>query len=170
MARRSAMNERYQKNSLPPGKTRKSAAAAKPKRTASSGSTTSSSSSKGSSAKKREPLVMHPDTPEYKKWRRIWWACLVVAIVLSTVSWFVLRGGDANRTAGMVVLGAAYAAIAAALVVDWTRLRKIRAAWMAEQEKPTSKSAAKKAEKAAKAEAETTADESETPDDGDTES
>ena len=137
------MNERYQKNSLPEGKTRKSAAAAKPKRATSSGSTPvkSSSASKATGAtKKRQPLVLHPDTPQYKYWRRIWWAFLGTAIVLSTVSWFVMKEGAAQRQLGTWILGAAYGAIAAALFIDWTKLRKIRAAWLAEQKSSHSKS------------------------------
>lgn len=152
MARRSATNERYGKHTAPSGKTRKSAAAAKPKR-ANAGPSSSSKSSKSSAsgAKKREPLVYHPDTPEYKKWRRIWWGCLGAAIVLTTVSWFIMRGGPQYQTIGTVLLGLGYASIAAALYLDWTKLRKLRTQWIASGQAAEAGKAAEKAreEKAA---------------------
>lgn len=163
MARRSASNERYGKFTAPGGKTRKSAAAAKPKRAnAASPSSSKSSSSKGSGPKKREPMVYHPDTDEYRLWRRIWWACLGVAIVLTTISWFVMRAGTTYQMVGTVLLGAGYAAIAGALFIDFSKLRKLRQQWVASgkaveagkaaEQAKDDKAAQKAAQKAARAE------------------
>jgi len=115
----------------PAGKTRKSAAAAKPKRAnAGTGSTSKSGKSSKATTKKREPMVYHPQTAEYTKWRRIWWGCLGSAVVLTTISWFVMRSGAQYQTIGSVLLGLGYASIAAALYLDWTKLRKLRAQWV----------------------------------------
>lgn len=132
MARRSAANERYGKHTAPSGKTRKSAAAAKPKRAnAAAPPKPAKSSRPGRPAPaKREPMVYHPDTADYKLWRRIWWGFLGAAIVLTTVSWFVMRAGAQYQTIGTVILAFGYLSIGAALYLDWTKLRKIRAEWI----------------------------------------
>jgi len=131
MARRSPANERYGKNTAPAGKTRKSAAAAKPKRAnAATGSSRPSKSTKKSVPAKRDPLVYNPDTPEYKKWRRIWWACLGVAVAFTTASFFVMPPRGNQQQLGIILLGVGYGAIAVALFLDFTKLRKLRAEWL----------------------------------------
>lgn len=154
MARRSAMNERYQKNTLPSGKTRKSAAAAKPKR--STGTPSSAKSSKPKTAAKREPLIVNPPTPEFRFWRRIWWALLVVAFVITAASWFI-RDKLANPMWGNISLVAGYAAIFMALYIDWTKLRPMRQAWTNGGKEAAEKAAAEKA-RADKAAAKVAAD------------
>lgn len=123
------MNERYGKHTAPAGKTRKSAASAKPKRAISSG--TSGSASKAKPAASRGPRVsIHPPTPEYKRWRTIWWVLLGSAIVLSTLAWWLWQD-DAQRSVGNWVLGAGYAMIFAAIFVDWSKMRPLRKEWAA---------------------------------------
>lgn len=143
MARRSATNERYGKHTSPSGKTRKSAAAAKPKRAHAESSV---AAKKSSGSKPKSKFVLHPDTPEYKKWRRVWWALLISAMVLATAAWFLMKPGSEQREIGLGVLGAAYAMMAVAIYLDWSKLRKIRAAWNADGGKSAAKT--DKAEKA----------------------
>jgi len=125
------MNERYGKYTAPGGKTRKSAASAKPKRSAGgSASSGGSGSKKPSSAASRKPAVsIHPPTPEYKRWRTIWWVFLGGAIVLSTLAWWLWQD-DARRDIGNWVLGGGYAMIFAAIFIDWTKMRPLRKEWM----------------------------------------
>jgi hypothetical protein len=124
------MNERYGKHTAPSGKTRKSAAAAKPKRKAGTEAQRSSSKRPTSSAgKKRQRIVINPPTPEFKKWRRIWWVFLGLAIAFSTVAYFLWRDEE-MRAIGNWVLGAGYAMIAMALAIDWMKLRPLRRAWL----------------------------------------
>jgi len=104
------MNKRYQNASRsdePSGSTRKSAASAKIKRESPSKAKTSKAKPQtrrekfmakaradqaktkttSKSSTKREAPIM-PDTPEYKRWRRIWWVlilCAVVALVPSLI-------------------------------------------------------------------------------------
>ena len=94
MARRSPMNNRYQKGTEPKGVTRKSAASAKPKRAiGEQGSQSSNSKNKkgnknnSSTTKGAKSLLRAmPDTPEYKRYRKMWWYCLGAALVLLLLS------------------------------------------------------------------------------------
>lgn len=124
------MNERYGKHTAPSGKTRKSAAAAKPKRKAGTEAEKSGSKRpKSAASKKRERIIINPPTPEFKKWRRIWWVFLALAIVLSTAAYFMWRD-ESLRALGNWVLGTGYAMIAVALGIDWIKLRPLRRAWL----------------------------------------
>ncbi len=127
MARRSATNERYQKNTSPGGKTRKSAAAAKPKRA--TGAAPAPAKSK-SSGKSNKSVLTAPPTEEYRRWRRIWWYLLGAALVLTTASWAIREYTKINVIASSVLLGAAYASIFTALYIDWTKLRRMRTEWV----------------------------------------
>ena len=128
MARRSATNERYQKHTGPAGKTRKSAAAAKPKRSVGGAATPKPKSGKSSSAK-REPMIVNPPTPEYKRWRTYWWVLLGAALVLTGGSWLVRSYAPGATVLASVMLAAGYASIFGALYIDWTKLRKLRLEW-----------------------------------------
>lgn len=127
MARRSPLNPRYGKHTAPAGKTRKSAASMKPKR---SGSDRAGRDAKRpeSSASKRPAMIVHPPTPEYRRWRLVWWLLLGGAIVLSTLAWWLWRD-TATRTIGNWVLAAGYACIFAAITIDWVKLRVMRRDW-----------------------------------------
>jgi hypothetical protein len=118
------MNARYQKNTGPSGKTRKSAAAAKPKR-ASSGSPEKSKSS----ATRRQPLVINPPTEEFRYWRRIWWILLIGSVVFTFGS-LAVRQWLGQETLATIMLGIGYAGIFSALALDWIKLRKMRREWM----------------------------------------
>ncbi len=122
------MNQRYQKQGLPAGKTRRSAASAKPKRSVGT-APVKAKSSKPASAK--QSYVMHPPTPEYTLWRRIWWVLLGVAIALTTASYFAMKSQVGQL--GNILLGAGYASMFAALAVDWFKLRKMRKEYAEEQ-------------------------------------
>lgn len=124
MARRSAQNPRYQKDAKV-GSTRKSAASAKPKRSV--GEVSPPSKSGASGKKKVTAAMINPDTPEFKKWRRIWLGLLVGAMVLSLAS-FVFREDYMQATQVALVL--AYAGIFGAFFIDLTIIRKMRKEWM----------------------------------------
>lgn len=134
MARRNPTNQRYT-HDKPAGKTRKSAAAAKPKRAAgdSSVSKTPAKGAAKDARRSRAQMIVHPPTPEYKRWRRIWFGLLGAAMVLATVSWWLWR---TNEQLGLYVLVAAYVSIGVAIWVDWTKLRVLRAAYIAAGGKP----------------------------------
>lgn len=165
------MNERYGKHTAPAGKTRRSAASAKPKRAIADAP--SAKKSPTTTAAKRSRIVMNPSTPEFKKWRRVWWAFLILAMVLSTAAYFMWRD-ESLRSWGNYVLGAGYAMIFVALGIDWLKLRPMRAEWLkaggagkaaakaerATSEKTAEKTSEKATEKATEKAADKTADES----------
>lgn len=149
MARRNPMNERYGKHTAPAGKTRRSAASAKPKRAIADAPSAKKRTTPAAS--KRSRIVMNPSTPEFKKWRRVWWAFLILAMVLSTAAYFMWRD-ESLRSWGNYVLGAGYAMIFVALGIDWLKLRPMRAEWL------KAGGAGKAAAKAERATSEKTAD------------
>jgi hypothetical protein len=129
VARRSPLNARYQKYTEPAGKTRKSAAAAKPARKSAEPAPAGASKSKGSSA--RGPVRVDPQTPEFKRIRRIWWGSLIVGVVLVTASWALRSYAQAfayASTVANVTLVLAYACIAFALYLDFAKMRPMRQA------------------------------------------
>ena len=124
------MNARYQKNTLPAGKTRKSAAASTPSRKGGGAATGSSSKSKKPA---RGAVRVDPPTPEFKKYRRQWWISLMTGMALVAVSFGIRTYGPKaaawTNIAGIVTLALAYAAIFYALYVDWAKMRPLRQAW-----------------------------------------
>ena len=86
MARRSPMNNRYQKGTEPKGVTRKSAASAKPKRSVGESKTPSKADKKKSTKTKSALLRPMPDTEEYRQNRKMWWYFLGAALVLLLLS------------------------------------------------------------------------------------
>jgi hypothetical protein len=128
MARRSPLNERYQKYTGPEGKTRKSAAAAKPKRASASGPSSSASKSSGSKASAARAAVV--ETPEYQAARKLWWWLLGAGLVSTAASWLLRQYVHATwaTPVSAVFLALAYAMIFYALYIDWTRLRPQRKA------------------------------------------
>jgi len=125
MGRRSAQNPRYQKDAKL-GSTRKSAASAKPKRSAGEVSTPSKSG-KSSGSKKVTAAQINPDTPEFKRWRKIWLGMLIAAMILSAGS-FLFR--ESNTLATQIALVLAYACIFGAFFIDLTIIRKMRKEWL----------------------------------------
>jgi len=145
MARRSATNERYQKYTSPSGKTRKSAAAAKPKRA--TGAAPAKAKGKSTSSGKSGPWT--PQTPEYKRLRKLWWWLLGSALVLTTASWAVRTyAPQLPVVVSSMMLGAAYAAIFTALYIDWTKMRKMRNEWVKAGRPAVEPTKSAKAEKA----------------------
>lgn len=159
MSTRNPMNERYQSEERH-GVTKKSAASAKPKAKAAA-SVYIKPKEKSPAEKKaaRRAQRAHeqelsrkyynPDTPLYKKLRRIWWALLIVAIVLIVVS-FALRS-YMPAPLSYTIIGVSYACIIGAFALEFTKLRKERNRYAAEMEAHKSKER-RAAEKKAKAE------------------
>ncbi len=133
MARRSPMNERYQKNTAPAGKTRKSAASAKPKRNSDAAPVSKSSAKK----QRTSAFLPNPDTDEFRLWRKIWWAMLISSAVFTFGS-IALQRWTEQKTLGMVMLGVGYALIFGALAIDWFKIRKMRNEWIAAQKSDAS--------------------------------
>ena len=172
MTQRNPMNERYQNtDEKKTGKTRKSAASAKPTtKAASSVRIVGGSEPKARSryakaqrrvnaqknqqqAKKKDSAAyFKPTSPEYKKWRKIWIALIIVALVATSVS-FWLAGRFESRISMYALLVLGWAALIGAVVVDMTKVRKARNAEMAAYAHSKSKAATKqrKADKAARA-------------------
>jgi hypothetical protein len=124
------MNARYQKNTLPAGKTRKSAAASTPTRKGGGAATGSSSKSKKPA---RGAVRVDPPTPEFKGYRRQWWISLMTGMALVAVSFAIRtygpKGASWTNIAGAITLVLAYVAIFYALYVDWAKMRPMRQAW-----------------------------------------
>jgi hypothetical protein len=126
VSRRSPHNERYQKHTEPKGQTRKSAAAAKPKRGG------NAAAKAKASTKPKMPArgsYSEPDTPEYKKWRRVWWWSLgagVLFVTASLVLQYVLHAEGALRSVSIALIIASYAALIVAFFVDFRKLRPLR--------------------------------------------
>lgn len=152
MARRSAQNPRYRKDAQV-GSTRRSASSAKPKREAGEAGSSGgkASGSKGSSAKGKPSVPFEPDTPEFKRWRKIWLGLLLGAVVFSVGAWF-----GKETPAGSIGLVLAYAALFGALWIDFTKIRRMRKEWREEHAdgkgKPAKTAKSDKAEKTAKTE------------------
>lgn len=137
MTQRNSMNERYQSgDDKKTGKTRKSAASAKPTTKAASsvrmedaksrkrhgsgtGKNQNSGHGKGSSRN------YQPNSPEYKKWRKIWWATIVFALLMTTFG-FGMFGRTESRALTYALMGIGYAALIASVIIDVGKVRKIR--------------------------------------------
>lgn len=140
MSQRNPMNDRYQTDEHQ-GQTRKSAASMKPKSKAAA-SVHMQSTTKTKQQKKAEKKAArakqaevdrqfyNPPTPEYKRLRRIWWALLIMAILMTILSW--AGRSFLPEVATYVALGLAYACIIGALYVDFSKIRKVRRAYQQE--------------------------------------
>jgi hypothetical protein len=116
------MNERYQKQNAHAGKTRKSASSAKPKREA--GTYASSPAKKAPAKKKSSWSEMVPSTPEIKKWRRIWYVLLVIAVAgFGVAYWGQKITNTTMATVGFVI---ELTAVGIAIAIDLVVIRKLR--------------------------------------------
>ena len=163
MSQRNPMNERYTTDERQ-GKTRKSAASMKPK-TKAAASVHVQSTVKTKQQKKAEQKAQrakqaeldrkyyNPPTAEYKRLRKIWWGCLIGAILCTVLSW-VGRSWQPEFIS-YVALGLAYVLIIAAFYIDFSKIRKVRRAYQAEMTAKKSKEvrALEKQQKAAAREA-----------------
>ena len=145
MTQRNPMNERNQ-NENRKGHSRKSAASAKPKASAAStvkidtGAKTPREKKMERKQKEREAQekdrelqakYLNPDTPEYYKWKRLWWIGLGGAVLFVLASW-LLRSVQPEWIS-LAILGLAYVAIIFAFWVDVSKIKKITRAWREEQ-------------------------------------
>lgn len=148
MATRNPMNQRYNGDG-PSGQTRKSAASAKPKRKAADTVYISGKSGgKGKPAPKlskeeqrieREKsriesnaiysaatVIMNND-PGYKRYKKVWWGLLIVAIVLIIATYIIqiiYKTTNPVFLAGSMI--AAYVPIVSAIILDFRKIRPVR--------------------------------------------
>jgi hypothetical protein len=123
MSRRSPMNERYQKNTSPAGKTRRSASSAKPKREA-GGQSPAPKKSKPR-PRLRDSLSSGPSTPEIQRWRRIWWIGIGLALVTALVAWLV-PAVRYNRALSAASIALYLVFLGGAVYIDMFVIRKLR--------------------------------------------
>lgn len=146
MARRNPLNEREVNKDAKTGTTKKSAASAKPVRKAadtvyikSAGSSKSKPQTKEEKKEQRKKdterenkvyaasTAMTKATPEYSKYKKVWWVILVLAIAATVVAWIMQLNRETVGELGMIVaLVLAYAAIIFALILDFWKVRPIR--------------------------------------------
>lgn len=144
MSQRNPMNDRYQSDIK--GQTKKSAASMKPKSKAAasvyvkpSGHTPQEKKAikKQQRAKQAEldRMFYNPPTERYKKLRRIWWFCLIAAIVLTVLGMVLpnLFPGVIWVSWGCII--PAYAFIIAAVWLDFSKIRKVRREYQMEMMK-----------------------------------
>lgn len=144
MSQRNPMNDRYQSDVK--GQTKKSAASMKPKSKAAasvyikpSGHTPQEKKAikKQQRAKQAEldRVFYNPPTERYKKLRRIWWFCLIAAIVLTVLGMVLpnLFPGAVWASWGCII--PAYAFIIAAVWLDFSKIRKVRREYQMEMMK-----------------------------------
>ncbi len=158
MSTRNPMNERYTSDEKH-GVTRKSAAAAKPKTKAAASvyiepkekTPAQKKAIRKEERRKQQEInakYYKPDTKRYKTLKRIWWALLATAILCTALSWFLQS--SVNPILTYVMIGLAYVCIIAALILDFTKIRKERNEYAARMAGNKSKEAraAQKREKA----------------------
>ena len=144
MARRSPMNNRYQKGTTPKGAARKSAASAKPKRA--TGETPKSRADykkKNKNKKKNSFLREMPTSPEYKHQRRTWWNCLGASFILLILSlvltstpqvYSAIRlSTEQAQQVGLAMTAMAMVFVVTAWYVDLKKIRPLVRAFEAER-------------------------------------
>lgn len=138
------MNDRYQSDIK--GQTKKSAASAKPKSKAAasvyikpSGHTPQEKKAikKQQRAKQAEldRMFYNPPTEQYKKLKRIWWFCLIAAIVLTVLGMLLPNVLPGETWVSWVCIIPAYAFIIAAVWLDFSKIRKVRREYQMEMMK-----------------------------------
>lgn len=181
MSTRNPLNERYQNTDDRAGKTRKSAASAKPvskaassvhvqgktseepkgllaratKRANKNASKKQNASKETVERRKEQALrskYYNPDTPEYKKWRKVWWGMLAGAIACTALSFFA-SGTDGMTGVTYVFIVLSYVLLIGAIVLDFTHIRKLRNEYQDRMiaEEKSKKNSAKRKEAAAEA-------------------
>ena len=166
MTQRNPMNERYQDDNRG-GKTRKSAASAKP--TAVRAGTVRDPAPKTKKQKKQEAKERErkneqrytvdvptdkliKDLPEYKRLRRIWWVCLVGAIMLMVVTVYA-AGNESINFLYIPCLVLGYILVIAAFYIDFRKIRNLRKQYQADAVAQGKSKEARAQQKAARAEA-----------------
>ena len=147
MTQRNPMNERYTREDVQ-GKSRSSAARAKPKVAASTSVVVENhvktkkeirreqdeiaakararAARKAGNLNPTQPVKAKdiPQSDEYRKWRKIWWATLIAAIVCTVASWAIST--YVNEVAGFVALALAYVFLISAFILEFAKVRKLR--------------------------------------------
>ena len=128
MTQRNPMNDRYTEENRT-GKTRKSSASAKPKAERAATVREPAPKTKEHERKEAEKAQAlngrYEQTEGYKTLRRFWWGCLIGAIVLTAVS-FYLTNQEGMQSVSMVAMVIAYALIIVAFYIDLGKIRKER--------------------------------------------
>lgn len=149
MSTRNPMNERYQDETKPKGKTRKSAASAKPVSKAGSSVRVEvkeapkkggfgKKKTNGKAAVENPRNLRHPNTPEYKKWHRIWIVAIIVAVALTLIGLLARNLFDAGPASiAMVVVGDVL--LITAVLVDVFKLSKMRTRYAQQMKEDKSK-------------------------------
>ena len=179
MSQRNPLNERYQNTDERTGKTRKSAASAKPTtkaaasvrmetkreepkglfaRARSKANKSANASGKGKAAQERRreqemrAKYYNVDTPEYKKWRKIWWGMLIGAIACTAISFFISSQESLVQFTYVFII-LSYVLLISAIVLDFTHIRKLRNEYVEAKiaEEKSKKNSAKRKEAAAEA-------------------
>ena len=127
MGQRSPHNARYQKYTKPEGKTRRSAASAKPKRDV--GKTVADSGKSSSTKGSGRSSYAVPMTPEYRKWRNVWWGMLGGSAGCALL-YLAVAKQPVPSGAKFGILIACYIFLGIGMYVDWRKVRPARHAAM----------------------------------------
>ncbi|MDZ4654974.1 MAG: hypothetical protein U1F44_03775 [Coriobacteriia bacterium] len=129
MARRSAGNDRYRVEKK--GQTRRSASSLKPKREKGSIDAAMSKKDLGSKEKKaakkkaaKKKFIPLPSTPEIKKWRKVWWAAIIIALLAFGIAF--LGEKQDNSVLRTVGLSIELAGVLVAINIDIFVIRRLR--------------------------------------------
>jgi len=136
MARRSPLNPRYQKNTGPAGKTRRSSSAMKPKREV--GASTSSGGAK-KPAPKRGQAINRDVSPEMRLWQRVNYGLMALVIIGAAGYWFFAQQLH-NRGLAQASLALEVTAAIVSIWVIFGPSRRARNEWQNEGKKPEKKS------------------------------
>lgn len=162
MTTRNPNNERYMNSDeKPQGKTRKSAASAKPATKAAASVQIQSKATKKAKSKelvasekqrRREERrnYLHPQTPEYKKWHRVWVIVLVIALILTLSGLLMSNFLDVDTRTSMTVVIVGDVFLVIAILLDVLKLSKMRSAYAAGKRADKSKKASAQRKEEAK--------------------
>lgn len=90
--------------------------------------TQAQSKEKAQAQQPAQPRGKGPDTPEYKKLKRIYWVLMAVGVVAIIIS-FIINFSFPNMLDGwamMVPMGIAYVAVIGAIILDYSKIRKMQ--------------------------------------------
>ncbi len=66
-----------------------------------------------------------PTSEEYQKWRKRYWALVIVGVVCIALSFIMQMNGMAQSPMTMVILAVAYPAIIGALIIDFRKVKPL---------------------------------------------
>lgn len=85
-----------------------------------------------------------PPTPEFKGIRRIWYVLMVCGSALMLTAVFLARGSMDDVTVPVVLIMMAFVFLLAATIVERTKMKPMREAWLAELDKKVNEAAKRK--------------------------